>query len=161
MKNIALIAAAAAVGFVSTAAQAAPASFNGTASVTILEQIAITEDNALSFGKIDKPSASVGTATYTVSPAGLTSTSGDGSFIGTGAAAGVYDFTGTAGESALIGATVGSCGGGLTLSALTFSTPTNTVTLNALNVGLGGTLTVPAATVAGAYTCSYTVTAQY
>lgn len=160
MKNIALIAAAAAVGFVSTAAQAAPDRFDGTASVTILEQIVISEDNALSFGKIDKPST--GNADYTVPADGSApSDTGDGSFIGSGATAGVYDFTGTSGESALIGATPVGCGGGLTLSALTFSTPTNTVTLNALNVGLGGTLTVPAATTAGAYTCSYTVTAQY
>jgi len=159
MKNIALIAAAAAVGLVSTASQAAPATFNGTASVTILEQITISEDNALNFGKIDKPST--GSADYTITPTGVTSDTGDGSFIGTGAAAGSYDFNGTDGQSATIGASAGSCGGGLTLSALTFSTPSNTVTLDALNVGLGGTLTVPAATVAGSYTCSYTLSASY
>lgn len=159
MKNIALIAAAAAVGLVSTASQAAPASFLGEASVTILQQIVISEDNALTFGKIDKPSTA--SADYTVSPTGGISDTGDGSFIGNGAAAGSYDFTGTAGESATIGASPGTCGGGLTLSALTFSTPSNTVTLNALNVGLGGTLTVPAATVAGSYTCSYTLSAAY
>ncbi|WP_439638974.1 DUF4402 domain-containing protein [Nevskia sp.] len=161
MKNIALIAAAAAVGLVSTASQAAPANFGGTASVTILEQIVISEDNALNFGKIDKPSVSVGSATYTISPAGLKSNTGDGSFIGNDATAGSYDFTGTDNEPATIEAIAGGCGGGLSLSALTFSTPSNTVTLDALNVGLGGTLTVPAATVAGSYTCSYTVSAKY
>ena len=158
-KTSLLLAVAAAFGITATSVHAAPAKLDGIADVTILEQIAITEDKNLDFGKIDKPKAGT-SADYTISALGVTqSVANDGSFI-SGAEAGQYDFTGTDGQSARLAPTAGLCGGGLTLGSLTLSVGP-VVTLDALNVGLGGTLTVPAATVAGAYTCAYTLTANY
>ncbi|MCX7060410.1 MAG: DUF4402 domain-containing protein [Gammaproteobacteria bacterium] len=158
-KTSLLLAVAAMFGITATSVQAAPVTENYSADVTVLEQIAINEDKNLDFGKIDKPKAGT-SADYTISAAGVPQpVANDGSFI-SGAEAGQYDFTGTDGQMATIGATAGVCGGGLTLSALTLSAGP-TVSLDAENVGLGGTLTVPAATVAGAYTCAYTLTASY
>ncbi len=159
-KTSLLLAIAAVFGITATSVQAAPASLDGIADVTILEQIVISEGRNLDFGKIDKPST--GSATYTISADGASLTdNGDGSFI-SGAENGQYNFMGTNGQQATIGATAGLCtaGSGLELSALTL-TAGPTVMLDQENVGLGGTLTVPAATVAGAYTCAYTLTANY
>lgn len=160
MKNIALIAAAAAVGLVSTASQAAPASLSSSATVQILAPITITEGNALAFGKIDAPSALSASTIFTISATGAPPAhTGDGAFV-SGSAAGTYSFAGETGQNVNVSAAVGAaCTGGLTLSNLVLSVSSGNLPL--AGVKLGGSLNVPAGTTAGNYACPYTVSAQY
>lgn len=160
MKNIVLIAAAAAVGLVSTASQAAPETFNGTASVVILEQLAITQNTALSFGTVDL--AKTGTSSFTVDP----SPSVSPSVTGTGASfvappvAGAFTVTGS-NLPVTLSENEGTCGSGVTLTNLSLSAASVTLVGGSASFTLGGTVNIAAGTAAGTVNCSYTLTAQY
>lgn len=158
MKNIALIAAAAAVGLVSTASQAAPFDFNGTASVVILEQLAISQNTALSFGKVDL--AASGTSSFTVSAAGAPSVVGTDAKFVSPPVAGAFTVTGS-NLPVTLSKNEGTCGSGVTLTNLTLSATSVTLVGGSASFTLGGTVNIAAGTAAGTVNCSYTLTAQY
>lgn len=154
-KHIILAAVTSLVGM--SAVNAAPVTFSATASVTILEQIAINEVAALSFGTIDKPSAAFGPAVYTVNAVGSSNT-GDGSFIAPGSV-GTYTVFGSDGVAYTPAAAAGGCSDpNLSLSVSATSTNGNVLddTLT-----ISGDLTVSPDAVAGAQSCTYTVSASY
>lgn len=138
-----------------TAALAEPATFSTSATVTILESIAVTETAPLSFGTIDKPTS--GSADYSVDAAGVATHTGDGGFL-VAPQTGTYGVTGEDGVAYSASATAGACSdSGLALSVAASSlsgTLDDTVTVS-------GTLSVASTTTAGSHTCAYTVTASY
>lgn len=162
MRKTHLVLAAAAFGIVASPAFAAPASETFNAEVTILEQIAIANPTALSFGSIDRPGATVPSQDFTVSPLGVsTAGAGDGSFVVNGTA-GSLSVTGSDGLLADVTAAAnGACSGGtgVSLTAVALG-GTNPYTLDA-TIPVGGTVSVTNAATAATFTCSYTVNASY
>jgi len=142
------------------------ASVNGTASVQILKPIAITAPQALVFGRVASPNS--GTSTVTIAPAGTVSPASGLPSGGPSRTAAQFTVTGE--ESQAITLTVpasitlnGPSSATLTVSSVNHNaggSPALDSTGN-LTFGVGGTLTVPTAATAGAYTGSFSVTAAY
>ena len=139
----------------SFSAQAAEETFQ--ASVTVLQPITITENTALSFGKIIAPTNG---SPNIFADNGAVTGSGDGSYI-SGAQAASITVDGTDGENANVSsaAVVDGCTDNTNLSlnmnAVTLLGPLDTAPL------IFPELTVQSGTPAGGYTCDYTVTANY
>lgn len=160
MKNIALIAAAAAVGFVSTAAQAAQFSDDFDASVEILAALNITQNTALSFGTVDL--ANGVESTFTVSPTGAAPTvTGSGASFIVAPTAGAFTVTGSD-RTVNLSESTGNCSNtNVQLTDISLSSLTAAITNGSATFSVGGTVSIPAGTTAGLVTCSYTLTANY
>lgn len=126
------------------------------ASVTVLDPIEILQSTPMSFGKIVAPNN--GNSNTFTAPGGNISGSGNGSYV-FGARSAVVDIHGTDGETVNYSFNAdGTCsepglsfaiiGGGSDVTVPTF-------------VSVDAQLTVASGTAAGAYTCDYTVTANY
>jgi len=151
----------------STAHAQASSSATASGNATILAPLTANKTSDLAFGTIIRPNS--GTATVTIDNAGTRTVTGGASVGGSPTAASFQiigeggsaysvsvpsSFDMTAGTSTLTVATTNSSGGGGTLSGSVGSVST-------ASFGVGGSINVSTATVAGAYTGNLTITAAY
>jgi len=171
IKSLAITAALTAVAF---AAPAMAQSANGTGSITVLRPLTVANNNNLNFGTVARPTTGSGTAV--VSNAGVRSVTGGVVGLTLGAAVTAAQFT-VAGEggqafSVVIPATFSMAGPSASSLVVTTSNDlvgaANAQTLsNALGaagnrvINIGGSVPITDATVTGAYTGSFTVSASY
>lgn len=137
----------------------------GTATVQILKPVTVTQTQALQFGPVIPPPA--GTATATLFPNGTT---GGSATFGAGThQQGIFNVNGT-GSTAIVVSVDPTITAStpssdtLTVSTITDLPPGGITALNGsgnATVQVGGSFTVGATTVPGAYTGSFTVTALY
>ncbi|MDX1497823.1 MAG: DUF4402 domain-containing protein [Salinisphaeraceae bacterium] len=144
-----------ALAITSLSALAAEETFQ--ASVQVLTPITITEDIAMSFGKIVAPGN--GSPNTFFSTGALPTGSGDGSYI-SGAQTAQIDVTGDGGNAYTVNAAAVANGCSSTDLTLNITDPALSSASTTL-VDLDGSLDVASGTAAGSYTCDYTVTANY
>lgn len=140
-----------------------PAVLETTASVDIWTLITITEDSALNFGTIVKPT-DVSFVDYKVDEVtgDMIVSDGSSSALG-GHARGFYDFTGETGEAFLLTTSFNGCpgsGGNILFTALTANIVVP-LRLPLLDLAIGGTLRVFSSVAPGDYECIYTLKAEY
>jgi len=128
------------------------ATFNGTATATVIAPLTLAQTTPMNFGTV-----AVGAAggTVVMTSAGARSVTGDANAIAAGAGtAGAYTITGQAAQAytmTIAGGTLTDGGGAnpMSLSAFTFVSPALTGGADAFSVG--ATLTLPPNQPAGAY----------
>jgi hypothetical protein len=155
LKTAAAIAALSAAGIGGAFAEPFPAYVN-VLGVTTIEQ-----QRALNFGNIIKPFG-LNTVVVTISAAdpAVIGAVPPASYLG-GGQSGIYVVNGTAGAEFALGMTPGSCDPGLTLSAMTESSPILPYTVGGANPIIGGTLTVNSAVAIGPnQQCNFTLTLE-
>lgn len=156
----------------SVAVPALAASANGTGSVTILRPITVTNNANLAFGTIVKPAS--GSGTVTVTTGGVRSVGGSNpptALASTTATAADFTVSGEGGQliSVSVPATFDLTGpSSATLTVTTSATHIGSQTLSnalggagTLDVAVGGTITVADTTTTGAYTGTFSVSADY
>ncbi|MCE5345622.1 MAG: DUF4402 domain-containing protein [Bacteroidales bacterium] len=145
----------------STFAQGVSATAN--ASATIITPLAITKTADLSFGNISVGALSGGT--IIISSANARTATGTCSFQVTPASTvATFDLTGASGANMAItlpvSSTIANGGNTMTLNTFTSDAPA-TITGGAVTFHVGATLNVSAGQVAGPYTGTFDVTANY
>lgn len=162
------ILAATAVAVVSLGAtSASAATATGNATARIVDALQITEDTVLNFGTI-VPGAASGNVVITA--AGAKACDPALSCISGTHAAGAFTVTGLGGQGVNVSVSaptsLDDAGAGVAMPLSALTTNTGSITLSAGATGsasftVGGTLTVGANQLAGTYTGTYTVTANY
>ena len=152
IKPIAIASVAATASF---SAHAAEETFQ--ASVQVLAPITITEDGAMSFGRITAPNNG-NSNTFTATGSAPTGT-GNGSYL-SGATPALFQINGSDGEQVAYSFAAGTCNDG-GLMALTITTPGATTLLPIVDLIVDAALDVQSGVSAGNYQCDYTVTANY
>jgi len=137
------------------------ASTSGTASVTVLAPLTLTQTQGLDFGTITSGGSS---GTVAIDATGArTVASGVGSVAADVGKQAIFTVTGDTNNA--INVVVGSSITGFSTSGITGTTATGTLP-TALSSGsatfdVGGALTIPASTAAGSYSGTYTVSVNY
>lgn len=136
-----------------------PASFNATATATILKPLTITQTAAMAFGTISLVNGAPGQTGKAATNGGEVNVA---RLPSTSAANGAFEVNGSDGDVS-VDAAAGSCSGGTGAAptlGVTVVTPSITISGAAVPVDVTGTLDFDD-TASGAITCSYTVSANY
>lgn len=158
LKRAVLGAAVAAMAMSASAAHAATAT--GTATAQILRQITLTNTSPLEFATIVSGATA---STVTVSTAGARDCGNGLTCLGTSTAAN-FNIEGTNGAVVVVGGDSSvtlNAGGSTMTAALNYSAPTVTLGASGGSFQVGGVLNVGSNQAAGAYTGTFTVTANY
>jgi hypothetical protein len=136
------------------------ASTNGTASVTVLAPLTLTQTQGLDFGTITSGASS---GTVTIDAAGArTVASGVGSVAADAGQQAIFTVAGDTSNAidVVVGSNITGFSGGITGTTTSGTLPT-ALTSGSATFNVGGSLTIPASTTAGAYSGTYTVSVNY
>lgn len=164
-----LLGAAGAIAVMASASSALAqhsVSASASASVSIARPIAISSSGSLSFGRIILD-GSANAATVVLTPAGGVTTSNATQASSGTISVPTFSVSGEGGQSYTIALAAAGFTGGVTLGNLTSSVSTpgalsgSAGSAGAQQFTVGGTITVPAGTTAGAYSGTVTATVAY
>ena len=136
------------------------ASATGVGQLTVINAITVTQTQGLDFGAVT--SGQAGTVQIAQATGARSVTGGVGAVAANPGQAGAFSVKGqlNAAINVLVGANITGFGGGLTGTTLASGLP-SVLTGGAATFSVGGVLSIPANTPAGAYTGSYTVAVNY
>jgi hypothetical protein len=156
--------AAALVALAATATPASAATVTAAASVNVVKPLLLSKLNDLNFGTVTFNSGSSGTATVTISQAGVVSCPTGAVCTGSVAAAG-FNLQGTNKMTALITVPATSLSNGIDTITFTPTAPSSIYLPNSgqpgVNFYVGGSIAIGAANAGGTYTGTIAVTADY
>jgi hypothetical protein len=167
LKTAAAIAALCAAGIGGAFSSPVNSPLNTNAYAKICDPIiTIKEVYSLNFGKIGPPLSGVANVRINETTGDRLNDGPQSAFLmGSSYQRGKFDFAGIPGDEFDITLTTpGTCndtGGLLVLHALKHNAGAPPLFLNLSGVRVGGSLTVPAATASGSWSCGYTVAANY